>query len=342
MEEEINTLMQKLGQVPVVICLTTQLTDASLQQEAIEDLKHGALKEEQDESKEKEKRKPFKKDPIFKPELHSEESNPGDESGHSDEDESAGAVKGKRKARPASSVCEDAGSSDQDLFKDRFSRKKSKRDPDDPEADRFHGLPNAFRKKIASDFDEAVLKTVPEDMLTPPGRNDIAYVLTSQTCQHLRSDLLLFMQVLMREDLTKMENILDVCSLPGPLVLSSLIAQGLAIAKQHVQSALCSQHAVGGPLSDHLGESKKTFDRLSIMGKQKFQSWVEKNRMAQETALHACFCHVVGSPGIIHVLLRGSDPPGDSDTQSDNQERAGRGRVVDLESALRKFWRRFR
>ena len=80
----------------------------------------------------------------------------------------------------------------------------------------------------------------------------------------------------MREDMTTMQNVTDVCQVQGHNSIRS--SNERSNHQTHAFSACTSP----GPLRDHLGESKKSHDRMSVMGKNKFQGWVEKHKVVKD------------------------------------------------------------
>ena len=138
-------------------------------QEAIDDLKQGALKEEAVEEKDVSKKMKSKKPcEVFKPELHSEDSLHA-ESGMSEEEESEGASKKPKIAEPVASKRDPEASSDDDLFSNRFCPAAVKLENKSTEDGKWNGLPNAVRKRIESHFEEEVLATIPQDLSPWPG-----------------------------------------------------------------------------------------------------------------------------------------------------------------------------
>ena len=134
-------------------------------QEAIEDLKQGALKEETEETKDERKlRKPKVECSVFKRELHSEESEDAEEGPASPEEDSAPDAATQVVQSRGSSLFQDDGSSDNDLFKNRFCRKSLRVKSEAADADRWASLPKTLKKDIVGAFDEAVLQSVPDDL----------------------------------------------------------------------------------------------------------------------------------------------------------------------------------
>ena len=187
-------------------------------QEAIEDLKQGALKEETEETKDDRKlRKPKVECSVFKRELHSEESEDAEEGPASPEEDSAPDAATQVVQSRGSSLFQDDGSSDNDLFKNRFCRKSLRVKSEAADADRWASLPKTLKKDIVGAFDEAVLQSVPDECVSR-WHISTATRVTTAVCSNSafpRCDLNLFMQVLLREQMTTMNNVLDVCRIEG-------------------------------------------------------------------------------------------------------------------------------
>ena len=117
-----------------------------------------------------------------------------------------------------------------------------------------------------------------------------------------RSDFSLFVQVLLREELTSLANIHDICLLEG---------SGLHMFEfwGDLESVCLHELASPGDLKDHLGESRKLHDRLSIRARGVFQSWVEsmKEKVQEQTPLLSN--HVIMLPESLFCRRRPAGRP---------------------------------